>query len=176
MTDEEKLNYLKMFLPSATTATDLIISFFITRWTSYYSDNSGGTDYRIVYEALVDVVRWQILQEKANTVKGMMLEKEGGVTYQTSNYDTSFGWQQFLTYLLENPAIVDTTLNNGGRFSFIKVGGVYRDEQRQLDQDPNNLDGKYNIDDNYTKNFMGSNYFSEFFKDQGYYPNYYYYY
>lgn len=71
MTTLEKVAYLKMFLPPDAPISDVQIQFFVERWEAQLI-NTTDNDYVVIYNALVDSVRWIILQESSRNVGGCL--------------------------------------------------------------------------------------------------------
>lgn len=164
MTTLEKVAYIRMFLPEDAPITDAQIQFFVERWEAQLIDVPDN-DYKVIYNALVDSVRWIILQQSSRNVGGRWREREAQMEIDIIDADFTKSWKDYLTYLLANPEIIDPSISSGS-FSNIVVGGVSQQEVARVKNDPDSRGNGYSLgqfyaegfspDDVYSKNFSPS--------------------
>lgn len=143
MTDQEIIDRIRLLLGSISEEVlpDAIIEQFLLlekARANYPQPDSTSCDLaRVIYNTLVDCVRWLIMQE-VNTGESSItdrLEKIGDETIQVKGGSTYQGWKDFLDWLTENPDYVDPCLNSVK--SLVIVGGVRQDEFKRVKFNPN---------------------------------------
>lgn len=143
MTDQEIVAYIRLLLGSISPEVlpdEIILAFLaIEKSKANYpsDDNTPCTVYYVIYNTLVDVVRWLILQE-VNTGEASItdrLEKIGDETIQIKGGSPYQNWKDFLDWLLENPGYVNDCLS--AVRGLVIVGGVREDEFNRVKYDRN---------------------------------------
>lgn len=152
MTTLEKVAYLKMFLPPDAPISDVQIQFFVERWEAQLI-NTPDNDYVVIYNALVDSVRWIILQESSRNVGGRIREREGQMEIDLIDSDFTKSWKDYLDYLLANPEVIDPTIPTKSGFGSIIVGGVSQTEVERVKSNPDSRGNGYSIGQFYSEGF-----------------------
>lgn len=96
----------------------------------------------VKYDAMVQAVRWLMVQEVASGESSISsrLEKIGDETIEVRIGQTTWqGWKDFLDWLVANPDYVDSELDACGRL--VIVGGVREDEFQRVKRHRNSVCG-----------------------------------
>lgn len=96
----------------------------------------------VKYDAMVQAVRWLMVQEVASGESSISsrLEKIGDETIEVRIGQTTWqGWKDFLDWLVANPDYVDSELDACGRL--VIIGGVRKDEFQRVKRNRNSVCG-----------------------------------
>lgn len=96
----------------------------------------------VKYDAMVQAVRWLMIQEVASGESSISsrLEKIGDETIEVRIGQTTWqGWKDFLDWLVANPDYVDSELDACGRL--VIIGGVREDEFQRVKRNRNSVCG-----------------------------------
>lgn len=96
----------------------------------------------VKYDAMVQAVRWLMIQEVASGESSISsrLEKIGDETIEVRIGQTTWqGWKDFLDWLVANPDYVDSELDACGRL--VIIGGVREDEFQRVKRHRNSVCG-----------------------------------
>nr|DAH54729.1 MAG TPA: hypothetical protein [Caudoviricetes sp.] len=96
----------------------------------------------VKYDAMVQAVRWMMVQEVASGESSISsrLEKIGDETIEVRVGQTTWqGWRDFLDWLVANPDYVDSELDACGRL--VIIGGVRNDEFQRVKRHRNSVCG-----------------------------------
>lgn len=96
----------------------------------------------VKYDAMVQAVRWLMIQEVASGESSISsrLEKIGDETIEVRIGQTTWqGWRDFLDWLVANPDYVDSELDACGRL--VIIGGVREDEFQRVKRNRNSVCG-----------------------------------
>lgn len=96
----------------------------------------------VKYDAMVQAVRWLMIQEVASGESSISsrLEKIGDETIEVRIGQTTWqGWKDFLDWLVANPDYVDSELDACGRL--VIIGGVREDEFQRVKRHKNSVCG-----------------------------------
>lgn len=96
----------------------------------------------VKYDAMVQAVRWLMIQEVASGESSISsrLEKIGDETVEVRIGQTTWqGWKDFLDWLVANPDYVDSELDACGRL--VIIGGVREDEFQRVKRHKNSVCG-----------------------------------
>ena len=143
MTDQEIVDYIRLLLGSISPEAlpDEVIMAFLEmekKRANWPNPSSTPCDmWRVVYNTMVDVLRWLILQEINSGEASITerLEKIGDETIQVKGGSSYQNWKDFLDWLLQNPDYVNSCLN--GVSGLVIVGGVRQDEFWRVKNNPN---------------------------------------
>lgn len=134
MTDQEIIAYIRLLLgsiPPEVLPDETILAFLAIEKVKANWPNPNSTTcdmWRVIYNTLVDVVRWLILQEVNSGEASITerLEKIGDETIQVKGGSTYQNWKDFLDWLQANPDYVNDCLSAVS--SLVIIGGVRQDE------------------------------------------------
>ena len=143
MTDQEIIAYIRLLLgsiPPEVLPDETILAFLAIEKVkdNWPNPNSTTCDmWRVIYNTLVDVVRWLILQEVNSGEASITerLEKIGDETIQVKGGSTYQNWKDFLDWLQANPDYVNDCLSAVS--SLVIIGGVRQDEFWRVKGDRN---------------------------------------
>lgn len=162
LTTQEKVDYIRLFLPDTVLIPDQIINLFVVRWETQMA-STPDNDYIVIYNAMVDTLNWVILQLSTQAISGRHYEMEGQLQIDRTDSDPSTGYRKFLDYLLANPNIVDPSLTKS-TFNNIIVGGVSQEEVARVKNDPDSRGNGYSLGEFYSDEFCPDNIYSSNFK------------
>lgn len=143
MTDLEIIEYIRLLLgsiPATVLPDDTILAFLAIEKMKANWPRPDATPcdmWLVIYNTLVSVVRWLIMQEVSTGEASITerLEKIGDETIQVKGGSTYQNWRDFLDWLLANPDYVNGCLNAVS--SLVIVGGVRQDEFWRVKNNPN---------------------------------------
>ncbi|UZZ63919.1 hypothetical protein A71_113 [Escherichia phage A7_1] len=148
MTDEEVVQLVRNFLGGLTEdeMPDSMILFFYNKWKVCYDLENRPDQFSIIlYNTVLDCVRWLLVQSVSSGASGIRerFEKVGDETISVKYGDSSGNWQNFLDYLLEHPEYIDPCLKeaNGNGSGLVIIGGVRRNEVNRVRRNPNSHNG-----------------------------------
>lgn len=96
----------------------------------------------VKYDAMVQAVRWLMVQEVASGESSISsrMEKIGDESVEVRIGQTTWqGWRDFLDWLVANPDYVDSELDSCGRL--VIIGGVHEDEFQRVKRHKNSVCG-----------------------------------
>ena len=144
MTDEQIIDRIRILLGniSEEVLPDPVIEMFLGVW-KYSMDVERYPERMplVVYNTMIDCVRWLIVQEvsSGNSSITERLEKIGDETISVKGGSTWSSWKDFLEWLLANPDYVDPSINTVA--GLVVIGGVRRDEFCRVKNNPNSRNG-----------------------------------
>lgn len=144
MTDEQIIARIRILLGniSEEVLPDSVIEMFLGVW-KYSMDVERYPERMplVVYNTMIDCVRWLIVQEvsSGNSSITERLEKIGDETISVKGGSTWSSWKDFLEWLLANPDYVDPSINTVA--SLVVIGGVRRDEFCRVKNNLNSRNG-----------------------------------
>lgn len=144
MTDEQIIEMVRQFLGgiSSDDLPDATILLFYRKWSIYYDIADHPERFAIVlYNTVIDCVRWLIVQEHASGESSVTerFEKIGDETISVKGGSTWKSWQDFLDWLLLNPDYIDPSLAFNS--SLVIIGGVRKDRFFNAKNNPNSYNG-----------------------------------
>lgn len=144
MTDEQIVELVRQLLGniSPEDLPDNIIMFFYEKWKYTYDLENHPERFPVVlYNTVLDCVRWLIVQEVASGASSVTerFEKIGDETISVKGGSTWKSWQDFLDWLLENPDYIDPSLAFNS--SLVIIGGVRKDRFLSAKNNPNSVNG-----------------------------------
>lgn len=144
MTEQEIIDNIRVLLGNIDPEDlpDAVIKMFLQKW-EYSLDIAKHPDRMplVIYNTVVDCVRWLIVQEvsSGNASVTERLEKIGDETISVKGGSTWTTWKDFLDWLLENPEYVDPSLAFNS--SLVIIGGVRKDQVYNVKDNPNSFNG-----------------------------------
>lgn len=144
MSNEELIELVRAFLGNISDEDlpDSIILLFYNKWKiSLDVANHPERMPLVIYNTVVDCVRWLIVQEVASGASSFTerLEKIGDETISVKGGSSLKSWQDFLDWLLANPDFIDPSLAFNS--SLVIIGGVRQDRVRGVRNNPNSYNG-----------------------------------
>ena len=144
MTEDELILHIRALLGNVgeDVLPDATIKMFIMKWTIALDlDNHPERFNLMVYNTVVDCLRWLIFQEvsSGNASITERFEKIGDETISIKGGSAFKNWQDLLDWLLLNPDYIDPSLNMVS--GLVVIGGTRRDEFCRVKRDPNSRSG-----------------------------------
>ena len=144
MTDAELIDLVRAFLGNVPEEElpDSIILMFFNKWKiSMQVDKYPDRMPLVIYNTVVDCVRWLIVQEvsSGNASIRERFEKIGDETISIKGGSSWQTWKDFLDWLLANPDYIDPSLAFNA--SLVIIGGVRKDRFNQVKNNPNSYNG-----------------------------------
>lgn len=144
MTDEEVIERIRLLLGgiSEEELPDAVIQMFLYKWeVSMDVANHPERWPLVIYNTVLDCVRWLIFQEVQSGASSVTerLEKIGDETISVKGGSTFQSWQDMLDWLLANPEYIDPSLAFNA--SLVIIGGVRKDEFFRVKNSPNSYNG-----------------------------------
>lgn len=144
MTEQEIIDNIRLLLGNIDPEDlpDAVIKMFLNKW-EYSLDVTNHPDRMplVIYNTVLDCVRWLIVQEVSSGSASVTerLEKIGDETISIKGGSTWVTWKDFLDWLLANPEYVDPSLAFNS--SLVIIGGVRKDEVYRVKDNPNSFNG-----------------------------------
>lgn len=144
MTNEEFIALVRSFLGNITEEElpDGIITMFYNKWSlSFQLDKFPDRFSLVLYNTVLDCVRWLIVQEVSSGASSVTerFEKVGDETISVKGGSTWSSWKDFLAWLLENPEYIDPSLAFNA--SLVVIGGVRKDRFFAAKNNRNTVNG-----------------------------------
>jgi hypothetical protein len=144
MTEQEIIERIRLILGgiSEEDLPDAVIQMFLQKWELVLDvENHPERWPLVIYNTVLDCVRWLILQEVQSGASSVTerLEKIGDETISIKGGSTFKSWQDMLDWLLANPEYIDPSLAFNA--SLIIIGGVRQDEYHRVKCNPNSYNG-----------------------------------
>lgn len=144
MTEQEIIDNIRLLFGNIDPEDlpDAVIKMFLNKW-EYSLDVANHPDRMplVIYNTVLDCVRWLIVQEVSSGSASVTerLEKIGDETISIKGGSTWATWKDFLDWLLANPEYVDPSLAFNS--SLVIIGGVRKDEVYRVKDNPNSFNG-----------------------------------
>lgn len=142
MSDEDIIKRIRLILGNVDEEVlpDAVILMFLEKWkVSLQYDKHPERLGLIVYNTVIDCVRWIIIQEVASGESSVTkrMEKIGDETISVEGGNSLKYWKDLLDWLLANPDFIDPDLNT--ETGLVVIGGVRRDRRCAVKSNPNSI-------------------------------------
>lgn len=149
MTDAEVVQLVRNFLGGLTEdeMPDSMILFFYNKWKVCYDLENRPDQFSIIlYNTVLDCVRWLIVQEVSSGASAIRerFEKVGDETISVKYGSNSGNWQDFLDWLTEHPEYIDPCLKDnavGSGLGLIIIGGTRKGEFARVKRNRDSFNG-----------------------------------